>query len=223
MQLVERRMQVRAVQALVVVEDDQLPVRLHVVDDAAAETEIAHAPRGERDRADPRVALAGQRAAGGLPGQRRDPAREKRTRCRPNLAAGAMQRIVVLRELGRHVRRREQLAVERVGPVVIRALDAIDEMTFGLIAQPRAAMAADVEQRVNLARRVARDDDALVAERAREVVAGVRNLIGAAGADPAVEIEALELGAIEVRVGVEAAGKGGVHSQARLLKASPYV
>ena len=46
---------------------------------------------------------------------------------------------------------------------------------------------------------------------AGEVVAGVRNLIGAAGADPAVEIEALELGAIEVRVGVEAARQGGVH------------
>ena len=64
-----------------------------------------------------------------------------------------------------------------------------------------------------VARRVARDDDALVAERAGEVVAGVRNLIGAAGADPAVEVEALELGAIEVRVGVEAPRQRGVHDR----------
>ena len=70
----------------------------------------------------------------------------------PHLAAGAVQRVVVLAEIRRHVRRGEQPSVEVVGPVVIRTLDAIDEMPFGLIAQPRAAMAADVEQRVNLAR-----------------------------------------------------------------------
>ena len=54
---------------------------------------------------------------------------------------------------------------------------------------------------------------ALVAERAREVVAGVRNLIGAAGADPAVEIEALQLRAVELGVGVEAARQCGVHAR----------
>src|SRR5207237_433063 len=79
-----------------------------------------------------------------------------------------------------------------VGPVVIRALDAIDEVAFGLVAQPRAAMAADVEQRLDRAGSVARDDDALVAERASEVVARFWNLIGAAGADPAIEVEAIE-------------------------------
>jgi len=133
----------------------------------------------------------------------------------PDLAARAVQRVLVLAEAGRHMRRRQQAALQIVGPVVIRALDAIDEVALGLLAEPRAAMAADVEERVHGARPVSRDDDAFVAERAREVVAGARNLIGAAGADPAPEVEARELGAIEVRVGVEPAGQRGVHGEKR--------
>jgi hypothetical protein len=39
--------EVRAVQALVVVLDDQLPVRLHVVDDPMPATELLHLPRTE--------------------------------------------------------------------------------------------------------------------------------------------------------------------------------
>jgi len=49
------------------------------------------------------------------------------------------------------VRRREQPAFEAVRPGVIRALDPVDEMTLGLLADARAAMAAHVEERVNLA------------------------------------------------------------------------
>ena len=47
MQLVQRRMQIRTVEALVVVEDDQLPVRLDVVHDATAEAQVGHLPGGE--------------------------------------------------------------------------------------------------------------------------------------------------------------------------------
>jgi hypothetical protein len=72
-------------------------------------------------------------------------------------------------------------------------------------------VATDVEQRLNLAGTIARDDDAVVAERTDEEVTGVRNLAGAAGADPAREVEALELRAVEVRVGVEATRKSSVH------------
>ena len=45
--LVQCGVQVRAVKALVVVLDDQFPVRLDVIDDAVAETEVLHAPRPE--------------------------------------------------------------------------------------------------------------------------------------------------------------------------------
>ena len=40
--------------------------------------------------------------------------------------------------------------------------------------------------------------------RTREVIAGVRNLIGASGADPAFDVEALQLRAVEIGIGVEA-------------------
>ena len=71
-------------------------------------------------------------------------------------------------------------------------------------------MPAHVEERVKASRSTARDDQAFVAERSSEVIAGARNLIGAAGANPAGEKKAIDLGAIEARVGVKAAGQRGV-------------
>src|SRR3954470_5084824 len=210
-QPVQRRMEIRTVEAFVVVEDDQLPVRPHVIDDPAAESKVAHPPRREalgqigKLCAQPRVRLL-------LPPL---PPKMDEHVSVPHFAAGAVERIVLLRKSRRHVRRRQQASLDPVGPVVIRALDAIGEMAFGLLAQARSAVPTDVEQRVNISRAAARDDDALVAERAREEVAGVRNLIGTTGADPAVEIEALELGAIEIRVGVETPRQGGMHGVAR--------
>src|SRR5262249_41089078 len=119
------------------------------------------------------------------------------------------------------VRRREEAAGEVVRPGVVRALDPSGEMPFGLLAQPCTAMAADVEQRVDRPLLVSRDDDAVVADRAREKVAGAWNLVGAPRADPAVEIETLQLGAIEVGVGVKLSGKGRVHRVARLKARAP--
>src|SRR5215470_20235166 len=78
-------------------------------------------------------------------------------------------------------------------------------MSFRLLAQTRAAMAAHVEQRADLSGCVARDDHALGGDPADEVVAGLGNLIGASRADPPREIEALELRAIEIRIRVEPA------------------
>ena len=126
-----------------------------------------------------------------------------------------MERVLVLAEIRRHVRRGEQAALEIVGPIVIRALNPLDEVPFGLLAQPRAAMPADVEQRVNRPGRVARDDHAVVAERPGEIVARVRYLIGAPRADPAIEVEALELGAIEVGIGIESPRQGRMHAHRR--------
>src|SRR5438094_3120675 len=120
----------------------------------------------------------------------------------PDVASRSVQRILVLPEIGRHVRRGKKPSAEIVRPRVIRTLNPIREMAVGLIADARAAMTADVEQRVHLSRSVAHDDDAFAGERAREVVARVRNLIGAPGADPAIEIETFELTAIEIRVGI---------------------
>src|SRR5262245_1366309 len=129
----------------------------------------------------------------------------------PGLAACPMERIVLLAEFRRHMRRREQPSIQVVRPRVVGALDAAGEMTFRLLAQPCAAVTTDVEQRLDLARSIARDDHAVVPKRAREVIAGVGNLIGASGAEPAVDVEALQLRAVEIRIGVEAPRQCRVH------------
>src|SRR5262245_10729592 len=201
-------MKVRAVQALVEVEDNQLPVCFHVINDSPAEPEVAHAPRGKPVR---EVAqLRAQRPILPIPPflpippiLPLPPELDEDVPV-PGLAASSMERIVLLAEFRRHMRRREQPSIEVVRPRVIGALDATGEMTFRLLAQLCAAVTAHVEQRVDLTRSVARDDHAVVPKRAREVIAGVGNLIGAPGADPAVDVEALQLRAVEIRIGVEA-------------------
>src|SRR5262249_24434705 len=120
------------------------------------------------------------------------------------------------RESGRHVRRRQQMALEVVGPGVVGTLDAIDEVPLGLFAQPGAAVAANVEQRADLARSIPRDDDALVTERSLQVVAGFRDLYRSAVEDPAAEIKAFELRPIEIRIRVESARQCEMHRFARL-------
>src|SRR5206468_3523994 len=111
----------------------------------------------------------------------------------------------------RHVRRAEKPAGEIVVPRVVRTLDAIRESTFGLEADPCAAMAAHVEQRVDRPRVVARDDEAFACELAGEEVARVRNLVGAAGADPALKVKTVEFRLVELGIGVETARKSRVH------------
>ena len=69
-------------------------------------------------------------------------------------ACDAVQRVVLLAEVRHfvHVRRADQPAVEIVGPGVIRTLDAAGERPARLGAQPRAAVPADVVERVHAAR-----------------------------------------------------------------------
>src|SRR5206468_841674 len=57
MKPVERRVQGRAVKTLVEVQDDQLPVGLDVVHDAASQPQIAHAIGGEALRQIPKLVL----------------------------------------------------------------------------------------------------------------------------------------------------------------------
>ena len=97
-----------------------------------------------------------------------------------------MQRVILLAKVRRHVGRREEASGQIVGPRVIRTLDATCQVTFRGLAQTRAAMPADIEQRIDRAGFVTRDDHALACDRAREVVAGVGNLISAPRANPAI-------------------------------------
>src|SRR5438876_12451948 len=81
-------------------------------------------------------------------------------------------------------------------------------------------MAAHVEERVNRIRAIARDDDALAGERAREVVARVRNLIDASGANPAVEIKTFDLVTVEIGIRVESPRKRRMHVD-RIIQPGP--
>src|SRR5262245_1627319 len=94
-------------------------------------------------------------------------------------------------------------------------------MAFGRLAQPRPAVAADVEQRMNVARLAAHDDDAFVGNAAREVIAGIRNLIGAARANPPVHIKALELATVEIGVRKKMSRQRQMHHQT--VRRSPNV
>src|SRR5262245_21873679 len=75
-------------------------------------------------------------------------------------------------------------------------------------------MAAHVEECVDSIGLVTRDDDALVADGSREVIASVRNLIRTAGTDPAVEIKAVEFAAVELGIRIESPRKRLVHPPA---------
>ena len=198
-QLVQRGMQIRAVQALVVVLDDQLPVGFDVVNDALAPAQVFHPPCAElcgkcsqlRRQA---AAAFGSRLMNTCPAQ--------------VSAATRLQRVVVLAEVRHfvHVRRADQASVEVVGPRVIWALDAAAENAIGLGAEPSPAMTADVVERVH-ARRAARDDDALAEQLADDEPSGPIDLFLPSRVNPHAREQpihlAIEEAAIDVVLGWE--------------------
>src|SRR5665213_478012 len=76
---------------------------------------------------------------------------------------------------------------------MIRALDGLGELAGSRLAHPGAAMTARVVVRTNLSAPVAEHDDAVVAHRVEEVVAGVRDLRFAADAHPSPREDPLTL------------------------------
>ena len=86
---------------------------------------------------------------------------------------GSVERIVALIECLDllHVRRADQTSVNRVGPRVVWTLDRLREASGPVTANPRTAMAADVEERAQLARAIAQNDQGLARHRAHHVVA----------------------------------------------------
>src|SRR5207253_6975034 len=131
----------RAMETLVVVLDDQLPVGGDVIDDAMAAPEGAHFPGCE---AIGKIAELGSK-------RRRIRGQVEKDVAIPGVSGDAVQRIVLETESGDivHVRRADQPAVEIVGPRVVRTLDAARERPFRTGAEPCAAMAADVVERAN--------------------------------------------------------------------------
>ena len=207
-------MQVWAVQALVVILDNQLPVGLDVVDDPSSQAEILHAPGAE---------LAGK--VGEL---FRQPVRRsgrmtievEEEVSVPDLDRDAVQGKVLLLEMRHfvHVRRPDEAPIEAVGPRVVRALDAAGELAGRLRAESRAAMPTDVVEGVHASVRRSRDDDAVARHVAEDELAGACDFLGPASADPHRTKQRIEL-AFEVgRVGVERCrqrGRSSGHDVAR--------
>src|SRR4029079_14452894 len=93
--------------------------------------------------------------------------------------------LVVARRIGVVARNTLDRSVGVVGPAVIDALE-LPGVALALAANQRAAMAADVEQRADLALAVAAEDHRAAGDRAGAEVARIFDLRGVADIDPAL-------------------------------------
>ena len=188
-----------AVQALAIVLDDDLPIGGHLARRGACNAEVA----GAKALKCARVVVVGgdvvlERA--GL-----SPEIDKQ-RALPLGNGHAVKPVLgAVNLVGTHVRRANQLAIESVGPGVVRTLDCALQRAGTGIAQQRAAMAADVVKGTQFAIMVTHDNDVLSGDVGCVVRAGLRDVLGPTNAGPrasedAVDL-ALERGLRAVRVG----------------------
>ena len=190
----------RAVVALRVVLDDQLPVGGDVVN------LMMHADQGAQVvRRHALVQRQKLRRHGlGIPGEIDE------DEAVPDLRRHREQRPLRFVESGQVVRRRRalQAPVEAVSPTVVRALDRLGEPAFASLAEPRAAVAADVVERAHGPIAVPDHDDARLAGRDEEVVPGLRDPALAAGAQPVAGEQLLDLFGEDRRAGGVRAWQG---------------
>ena len=95
-----------------------------------------------------------------------------------------------------HAAAGNQRAVAGVGPLMIRT-DEPPDRAARLVADLRAAMSADVPERVDLAVVAANHDQRIVADGEREVVAGIADFARMTDEQPAAPPDPLDLGAID--------------------------
>src|SRR3989442_1089229 len=174
-----------AMQALRVVLEDELPVRAHVVVDAAGGAQVrdveAREPADEgRERLRERL------------GVRREVDQQEPL---PLGQGWGAERVIPLVEAFHlaHVGGADELAVEGVGPGVVGALDRLGQAAAPLLAQPRPSVAADIVMRPQRTALVAQHDHALARDVGEEVVSRVGELRGAAHAHPAPSENPLHL------------------------------
>ena len=203
-----------AVVALHEVLDDELPVRPDVVGDPPADPEVLDA-----------VALEGAEVPEPLDDLLQDGRLERRRVARqahPQVAEpfphGDRRQAVVdpvdVGHLG-EVRRRDELAVEVVGPRVVRALEGALGLPRLLRAEPRAPVPTDVEVGLRLTLAVARQQHALTPDGHRPEGPGAGQLAGTGGTEPRLLEDVLLLRREEPCVRVVPAGQGGDEARGR--------
>ena len=186
----------RAVVALDSVLDEDLPVRLHGIDPVLAEFPVGEAEVAlARERLECRMHV--EQARRGDVGIDDDEAA-------PDVDGDGDEREVGALEvhLAGHARRVLELAVERVRPAVVAALQKLAATV--LHRHRMRAVPADVDEAVELALGVARDHDGHAARAADHVVAHRGELGLGAEQRPAVREDPLILELGHVRIGVPA-------------------
>jgi hypothetical protein len=133
----------------------------------------------------------------------------------PAFGGDAVKREVRLVEIGRfHAPRRgDERALQVVGPGVVRADDAVaGEVALFFGAQDGAAVTADVVECPDGAATVAQEHDGLGADADRAPVAGLGDLLFAAGGDPVAVPDGLQFPL--VLGGVAVPGRGQARFEA---------
>ena len=198
-ELRQARMDHRAMEAFRVVLEQELPVGLDVVLDPP--------PRAERVEPEARepVEERGVRVLEGL-GLLSEMDEQEAA---PRGGRRPVQRIVRAVEPFDlvHVGRAQQTSVERVGPRVVRALDRAAQPPPLLFAESRPAMAAHVVMGARDSILPADDDHALARGRDQEVLARLRDLLLASGAEPGAQEDPLLLLREDLRRRVIEAGE----------------
>ena len=208
----------RAVQALVVVLDEDLPVRRELGDGSMARPQLVHPPALVLQRF---VGLLFERLAQVRPWLaevREDEALPDLHRHRPEAERCPVELVLA------DERRPDQPAVVGVAPRVVGALDRALRVAVGLgVAEPRAAMPADVVEPAQLAVRAADEEQALAPDVDGDEVPRLGRLAAACDVHPLTEEDPLAL-ELEHRLSVViAAWQGGAdaaraHARARVYK-----
>ena len=194
-----------AVQALVVVLDDDLPVRLDLVHDPHADPELVELEPLEHHQALGALAhLLAQRPRRIAREVHEDEAGERLDVEPVQREARPVEELVLL-----DVRGADELAVEVVDPAVVRAGERLADVAGrGLVVEElRPAVAADVVEALELAAERVGDEDGLAGEVPDDVVAGLGQLLGAADADPVAPPDLLALLGPHGLAGVLGAGE----------------
>ena len=193
-QLLQGRVDPRAVQALRIIVDDQLPVGGDVVDDPTPQPELLHSPGSEPVVQPIELVLERIRLLREI--QENVPV--------PEVHRDSLERVILHAEIGHavHVRRGDKPTVQVISPGMIGTLNRGGERSRSPLAEPGTSVPADVMKRLDLVALASDEDDALPADLTDDEIAPVRDLLGSAGVEPHPEEEPLQLGSVVIRIDV---------------------